>query len=193
MNSRHKEPLPRTPPGKPAKSELPDGPARPPVKNRVVICGSMAFYNQMLEHKKQLTQAGVRVVIPNVDQKTLFSFAEEDFLENKRRSSMEHIGRVRSRLTWAILVLNYDKHGIPDYIGANTFAEIAIAVSHSKSIYLYQGVPAFYSDELTAWQAISLNGDLSQLVAEYGKNIEDFEKQRAIAREEDRQKKLFDM
>ena len=193
MNSRHKEPQSRASAGKPAESELPGNPAKPSVRNRVVICGSMAFYNQMLEHEKQLNRAGVKVVIPNVDRETRYAVAEEDFLENKRRSSMKHIGRVRSRLTWAILILNYDKHGIPDYIGANTFAEIAIAVSHSKIVYLYQGVPTFYRDELAAWQAISLNGDLSRLVAEYGRNIRDFEKQLAIATEESRQKKLFDM
>ncbi len=152
----------------------------------------MAFYSQMLEHKKQLKQAGVKVVIPDVDRETLAASTEDDFMENKRRASMKHIGRVRSDLTWAILVLNYDKHGIQDYIGANTFAEIAIAISHSKIVYLYQGVPAFYRDELTAWRAIPLNGNLSPLVDEYARHIKDFEKQLAIAVEESRQRELFD-
>ena len=127
----------------------------------------MAFYANMLDHKRFLRKAGVQSVTPDPDDKILEPVREKDFQEVKRRASMRHIRRVRDQKTFGILVMNVDKHGIHDYIGPNTFAEIAIALSHYKRIYLYQGIPEFYRDELVSWQVIPLNGDISKLIADY--------------------------
>jgi hypothetical protein len=68
--------------------------------------------------------------------------------------------------TCAVLAVNADKQGIRDYIGPNTFAELAIAFVNGKKIYLLQNVPRNLEDELTAWGAIPLRGDLSRLIEE---------------------------
>lgn len=130
----------------------------------MVICGSMAFYSNMLEHKRILQNAGINTLIPDSDNDLINSLQETDFQKIKRRASMKHIRRIRDQKTFGILVLNYDKHGISDYIGANTFAEIAIAVAHYKRIYLFQGLPDFYREELLAWQVVCLNGSLKSLI-----------------------------
>src|SRR5689334_16807341 len=127
---------------------------------RVVVSGSMSFHSVMLEQARILAKAGIRTVVPPVDSGVIDDLADEEYLTVKRRLSMKHIRRIRDPKTYAILVVNCDKHGFPDYIGPNTFAEIAIALAHYKPIYLYQGIPHFYRDELTAWKAISLNGNL---------------------------------
>ena len=69
-----------------------------------------------------------------------------------------------------MLVLNRDKHGISNYIGPNTFAEISISLAHYKKIYLFQDMPKFYRDELSTWGVICLNGDLSRIINDYKKS-----------------------
>lgn len=144
---------------------------RTPTADRVVICGSMAFYANMVEQRSLLRELGVKSVMPDPDTDVFHTMDEDDSLATKRTASMKHIRRVRDGKTFGILVLNLDKHGIPDYIGPNTFAEVAIALAHYKRIYLYQGIPTFYRDELVAWGAVPLNGDLSRLVGDLREHI----------------------
>jgi hypothetical protein len=69
--------------------------------------------------------------------------------------------------TFAVLAINADKHGIRDYIGPNTFAEVAVAFSQGKRIYLLQDVPQNLEDELRAWGVVPLRGDLGRLVGDF--------------------------
>lgn len=138
------------------------------IKKRIVICGSMSFYSDMAGLARRLNEVGISTVLPDSDDPFVDSISPEDFRNVKRVVSMRHIRRIRdNEKTFGILVVNRDKHGIPDYIGPNTFAEVAIAIAHYKPVYLYQNIPKFYKDELNAWQVINLNGDLSQLIQDY--------------------------
>lgn len=130
-------------------------------KKRVVICGSMRFVEEMKAWRSQLESQDYEVYVP-----TLFDFHkvrdEEGDLEKfeaiKRRETKNHFEKVG--LADILLVLNYDKDGRKNYIGGNTFAEIAYAVAlnlcHGKSIELYtvnplpEDVP--YYEELHAWR-----------------------------------------
>lgn len=127
----------------------------------------MSFYSTMLEQARILAKAGIRAVVPPSDSGVLDDLPDEQYQAAKRRLSMQHIRRIRDPKTCALLVVNCDKHGLRDYIGPNTFAEIAIALAHYKPIYLYQGMPQFYRDELTAWKAMCLDGCLDPLITEY--------------------------
>jgi hypothetical protein len=133
----------------------------------MVICGSMSFYRQMVEHQQMLASAGIWCVIPSSDNGFEFSLTQEEFQRHKLKTSKQHIRRIRDSKTLGILVVNYDKYENRNYIGANTFAEIAVAFAHYKKIFLYQGIPDFYRDELLAWQATPLFGRLSVLIDEY--------------------------
>ena len=66
----------------------------------------------------------------------------------------------------AALVLNYDKHGIPGYIGGNSFLEMGFAYVLHKPIYLLQSIPEmpYYKTEIMAMRPIVLNGELSKMV-----------------------------
>jgi hypothetical protein len=74
---------------------------------------------------------------------------------------------IKEEQTRAILVVNVDKDGCSDYIGPNSFAEIAVAFSEGREIYLFRGMPRIYEDELMAWGARCLNGDLSVLIEKF--------------------------
>ena len=65
----------------------------------------------------------------------------------------------------AILVLNYEKSGIKNYIGGNTLMEIGFAHVNGKKIFLLNPPPAevSYAEEIEAMMDFVLNGDLSKL------------------------------
>jgi len=64
----------------------------------------------------------------------------------------------------AILVLNFEKNKIPNYIGGATFLEIYTAWRLNKKIFFYNPLPnCSFTDELIAMQPIILNGDLSRI------------------------------
>jgi hypothetical protein len=134
---------------------------------RIVISGSMAFASQMREIKEQLDILNVRAVAPDDVDGDLKLYDSQSYLAFKKAVSVSHITKIKDPRTYAVLVANFDKNGIYGYIGANSFAEVSVAFSSRKKIFLFSEIPPQYADELTAWGAISLNGDLSRLVRMY--------------------------
>lgn len=65
----------------------------------------------------------------------------------------------------AILVLNYDRKGIKNYIGGGTFAEMSLAYYLNKPIYFLNSIPKKlpYTTEIEAMEPIILNGDLEKI------------------------------
>src|SRR5690606_35746742 len=64
----------------------------------------------------------------------------------------------------AILALNFDKKGIKNYIGGNTFLELGYAFIKGKKIYLLNPIPdMIYTSEVVAMKPVILNGDLHKL------------------------------
>lgn len=134
---------------------------------RIVISGSMAFAGQMREIKDQLDILNVPAVVPDDVDGELRHFDTNSYRRFKKAVSVSHINKIKDPRTYAVLVANFDKNGVYGYIGANSFAEISVAFSSRKKIFLFSEIPPQYADELTAWDAIALNGDLSRLVQIY--------------------------
>ncbi|MGJ5208122.1 hypothetical protein [Bradyrhizobium sp. HKCCYLR20261] len=134
---------------------------------RVVISGSVAFMSQMRQIKNEFDRLGVRSVMPDDIDAGFNVLDKRSYMSFKKGISTSHINKIKHPLTYGVLVANFDKNGVHGYIGANTFAEVSVAFSSRKHIFLLGEIPRQYSDELTAWGAISLHGDLSQLVKMY--------------------------
>ena len=65
----------------------------------------------------------------------------------------------------AELVYNIEKHGIPNYIGGNTFLEMGFSHILEKSIFLYNPIPDLsYRDEMLAMQPRIINRDLTAII-----------------------------
>lgn len=145
---------------------------------KLVICGSMKHYDQMILLKNELVNRGIFTIIPNAEELT-DNIPEEKFNEYKKRVSRDYLKTIRSKGTSAILVLNEEKDGKANYIGANTFVEIAMAFSWNRKIFLYNDIYIPYRDELIGWDVITLNKDLSIIEREFGilarKNTQDEE------------------
>jgi len=145
---------------------------------KITICGSIAFFNGMLSIKKELETMGHEVDLPPTEVKdengNMIPIAEyyrrrkeasEDekwIWDRKAEAIMWHFKKVE----WsdAILVLNYDKNDIKNYIGGNTLIEIGIAFFLQKKIYLLNPIPEIsYKEEILGMKPIIINGDLSKI------------------------------
>ena len=131
---------------------------------QVILCGSMSSLSVMSLLAEQLRQAGVDVVVPEPDDDALADAAA--LVALKAHASRRHFDRIADPATAAVLVVNLDRHGTPSYVGPNAFAEAAVAFANDRPVYLLQGMPSAYRDELTAWGAQCLFGDLSRLAAD---------------------------
>ncbi len=65
----------------------------------------------------------------------------------------------------AILVLNYDKNGVSDYIGGNTLMEMALAWHLSKKIFLINPIPKelSYEEEIFGMNPIVVGSDFEDI------------------------------
>lgn len=119
----------------------------------IVLCGSMSIKDKMLTIAEMLKREGYDILLPN------------ECIEGKPKleASRAHFNRIIDNNTKAILVINEPKNGIENYIGANTFAEIAFAFHFNKKIYLLNDIYEPYKDELFGWNVITLKSDINLL------------------------------
>ena len=120
---------------------------------RIVLCGSMKFKEDIITIGKKLEEMGHIVKLP----------IECINGENKEIASRAHFNRIVSEDTEAILVVNNEKNGIANYIGPNSFAEVAFAFFYNKKIFLLNDIYDPYKDELKGWKSVSLGGKLENL------------------------------
>jgi len=121
----------------------------------------MAFIDKMREYSMMLSKSGFVAIIPEEDDWS--NITEHEINNYKRKVSKRHFDKITDSDTHAILVLNETKNGVSNYIGANTFAEIAIAFYFGKKIYVLHDIFSPYKDELLAWGAVALNGNLCSI------------------------------
>lgn len=65
-----------------------------------------------------------------------------------------------------ILLTNWEKKGVPNYIGANGFLEMGYAFAQGKKVFLLNELPTQspFKEEILGIQPIVLHGDLSGIV-----------------------------
>lgn len=131
---------------------------------KIVLCGSMTFIEKMKTTSVTLSEMGFVPIIPEEDK--WHAIKNNDINEYKRKVSRDHFDKITDKDTWAILVANESKNGKDNYIGANTFAEIAMAFYFEKEIYILNGIYQPYADELLAWGSQILNGKIQEIAQE---------------------------
>ncbi len=140
---------------------------------KIVICGSSAFKEEMLKFRDRLATLGHEAIVhPDYE-----SFVKGEKAEIwSQVTGGEHYLAKRSQgyIKWyynaifnsdAILVLNFDKRGIKNYVGGNTLMEIGFAYVNDKKIFLLNPIPedSPYVDEIKAMVEIVLAGDLEKI------------------------------
>lgn len=140
---------------------------------KITICGSSKFRHQMVDYMQRLKRLGHEVIVHEHYIKSV----NGQMPELMERVNREHaaLKREQNYIKWyhnaiqnsdAILVLNFDKNGIKNYVGGNTLMEIGFAHVNSKKVFLLNPVPdqVSYTDEINVMVDIVLDGDLQKLV-----------------------------
>lgn len=116
----------------------------------IILCGSMKVKDKILEIAETLEKNGYNVLIPRE------CFEDLD----KALASRIHFDKICDSNNEIVLVVNATKNGIDNYIGPNSFAEIAFGFYFNKRVYLLNDIYEPYKDELEGWKVIPLKGNL---------------------------------
>lgn len=151
---------------------------------KITLCGSIAFYDEMLALKKQLEAKEHEVKLPpaEIEGKDGTMVAVGEYYKERKEAiatgrTKENDPWIWERKQWAIqhhnekivwadavLVANYDKKGVPGYIGGNTLMEMGIAFFLKKKIYLLNQIPELsYKEEIIGVNPEILNGAVEKV------------------------------
>jgi hypothetical protein len=133
---------------------------------KITICGLMKFNDEMIAIQRELESVGhdifMPIKVPTVDY---WSADGSSRVEAKKGLNLvkKHMDKIKE--SDAILVCNYTKGDIENYIGANTFLEMGYAHYIDKKIFLLHPLPSqqYIIDELVSFDTIVIDGDLEKI------------------------------
>lgn len=133
---------------------------------KITICGSMKFNQEMVGLGEELKKLGHEVFMPvAVDGVDYWSEDSKQKIEAKQGLNLigKHMDKIEG--TDAILVANYTKGEIKNYIGANSFLEMGFAFYRGKKIFVLNQLPdqKYINDEILSFNAVILDKDLTKI------------------------------
>ncbi|MBU1255432.1 MAG: hypothetical protein ABII95_02875 [Patescibacteria group bacterium] len=133
---------------------------------KIGIIGSMQFTEKMIEVRDQLYKLGHEAFMTDLHDKFIGKSDEEkEKIKIHQKNNLDAIGEFWRAMQGAdaVLVLNFDKHGIKNYIGGNTLMEIGFAYVLNQKIFLWNPIPEipYYKSEIEAVKPVIINRDLS--------------------------------
>ncbi len=136
---------------------------------RIGIIGSMQYTEKMLEARDELAKRGHDAFVTNLAAPFIGKTDEEkERIKIDQKNNQDAIREFWNLMQGAdaVLVMNFDKHGVKNYIGGNTLMEIGFAHVLDQKIFLYNPIPdiPYYKTEIEAVRPIIINGDLSKVV-----------------------------
>lgn len=135
---------------------------------KIGVVGSMQYTEKMLDLKDQLIKLNHDAFVTNLAA----PFVGKNDEEKEKIKLHQKNNKDAIREFWllmqgadAILVANYDKHGIKNYIGGNTFLEMGFAHVLNQKIFLLRPIPdmPYYKTEIIAMKPLIIDGDLSAI------------------------------
>jgi predicted DNA-binding WGR domain protein len=128
----------------------------------------MVFAEKMVQVKGQLEEIGHTVFISQFAEGYLGKAEKEkeaQAVQDKNENDAIRKFWEIIKKSDAILVLNYDRKGIKNYIGGNTLMEIGFAHVLNKKIFLMNPVPDidYYRSEIEAVSPVIIDGDLNRI------------------------------
>ena len=133
---------------------------------KIGVVGSMHFTERMLEARDALRKLGHDAFVTSLAE-PFVGLSDEEKQKRKIEDQME---RDAIREFWglmqgadAILVINLERHGIQNYIGANTLMEIGFAHVMHQKIFLLNPIPdiPYARPEIEAVRPFVIHGDYS--------------------------------
>ena len=133
---------------------------------KIGIIGSMQYTEKMIEARDELIKRGHDAFVTNLASPFVGKTDEEkETIKIHQKNNLDAIREFWRLMQGAdaVLAMNFDKHGIKNYIGGNTLMEIGFAHVLDQKIFLYNPIPeiSYYKSEIEAVKPIIINGDLS--------------------------------
>lgn len=138
---------------------------------KITICGSVKFVDKLVEIYHKLKELGHEPLM----HEDMFGIADGTAKEMIEGISKNH-GEIKKKYNFikiwhnliksgdAILVCNFDKNEIKNYIGGNVLMEIGFAHVNNKKIFLLNDIPNIsYKGEIEAMVDEVINGDLNKI------------------------------
>lgn len=147
-------------------------------KLKITLCGSIAFYDEMLKVKEQLESRGHEIRLPPIETKDengnmipikkYYELRKSDSGDTKwiwdRKEEAMRIHFDKIEWSDAVLITNYDKNAIKGYVGANTLMEMGLAFHLHKKIFLLNEIPdQSCKEEIIGMKPILMDGDLNKI------------------------------
>ncbi len=140
---------------------------------KITLCGSIKFADKLVEIYHELEGLGHQPVM----HKDMFGVADgtaPELEEIENGVELYEIKRKYGYIKWwynsiknsdAVLICNFDKNNIRNYVGGNTLIEIGFAHVNNKKVFLLNDIPEnlSYVDEIKAMTDVALSGDLSKI------------------------------
>ena len=139
----------------------------------------MSGYKKFMALKQELEKLGHVVLHPNVefemkgDDTSVGAYfdrnggvdafpPDHEVWKQKGDAITKHFRKIDE--SEAVLVTNYEKKGVENYIGGNTFLEIGYAFGTGKKIFILNSLPwqSAYKEEILGMQPTVLGGDISK-------------------------------
>lgn len=140
----------------------------------ITICASASFYKQAVKVQSDIRELGIECIIPasaeKMKQQNNFDvtsyktwFNNSDDYNQKTNLMLEHFSAIQNGD--AILVLNYEKHGTPDYIGGNVLIEMGIALYLGKPVFILNEIPedSPFLEEILGVNPKVLHGNINNI------------------------------
>ena len=141
---------------------------------KITICSSLAFVDNIKYISDKLKKLKHTVFLPRTAEVIINGELSQEALDKEKESEAfseriikndairVHYNKIKN--SEAILVLNYDKNGVKNYIGGAVLIELGFAHILNKKIFLLNPIPEIsYKEEIIAMQPIVLNGYLSKI------------------------------
>jgi hypothetical protein len=135
---------------------------------KIGIIGSMQFTDQMIEYRDRLRGLGHDAFITDLHKAMIGKDKEEiEAIKLHQKYEMDAIREFWRAMQGAdaVLVLNFDKNGIKNYVGGNTLMEIGFAHVLDQKIFLLNPIPemSYCRTEIEAVRPIIIDGNLENI------------------------------
>ena len=135
---------------------------------RIGVVGSMQYTEKMVKAKEELIKLGHDAFLTDFHHPFIGKTSDEiEVIKIHQKNNFDPIREFWNQMQGAdaILVMNFDRHGIKNYIGGNTLMEIGYAYVLKQKIFLYHPIPEipYYKSEIVAMSPIIINGDLTKI------------------------------